>query len=125
MTVPAGARPDSSGVVGSVESTPQPDIEPGYSPEVIKTQQLLPTGIAKVLPADATVPPELPIEESRSADTSPPGDVLPDVTVTIGRIDVTTPPPVQPATPAPPASPLPPAHMSLSDYMARKRPYEQ
>jgi hypothetical protein len=46
------------------------------------------------------------------------------VSVTIGRIEVVTPAPQQPAAPPAP-TPADPVHLTLSDYMARRRPYEQ
>lgn len=69
--------------------------------------------------------PAVPIQGPAIASSSPPVEENTEVNVTIGRIEVSTPGPQQPAPPAARVPPPPPVHLTLSDYMARRNPHEQ
>lgn len=69
--------------------------------------------------------PATSVESSRSIHADTPAHEPAEVRVTIGRIEVLAPPPHQPVSPTAPSPPAQPVHLTLSDYIGRKRPHER
>jgi len=104
---------------------PEPlEVSADRRPELAKAQPR-PRSSHRVAVTDPGSAPKHSSQDTRRGDTQTPADQPTEVNVTIGRVEVLAPPPSQPTFLPSRSQPASSVHLTLTDYMARKKPHEQ